>query len=228
MAVPSLPADTVYVGTDNARQMNPAFKAEAGVLMAFSVTDGQFLWQDVSPKVERGLREFALPSTTSAPYVEGNRLYYVTADCQLRSLDTQGFRDGKNNGAYQEEIFQGDAAADIVWELDMCSRLGVFVHEASNSEVLPIGDLLIVSTSNGQNEGHTRVPSPRAPSLIAVDKHSGQVVWRADRTRRTGPAWPVVQPGGGERQRSNASAVRGRRRLAARLRRGVRPRTLAI
>jgi outer membrane protein assembly factor BamB len=37
----------------------------------------------------------------------------------------------------------------------------------------------MVSTSNGQNEGHTRVPSPRAPSLVAVDKHSGEVVWRA-------------------------------------------------
>ena len=27
--------------------------------------------------------------STSAPYVEGNRLYYVTAECQLRSLDTR-------------------------------------------------------------------------------------------------------------------------------------------
>ena len=61
----------------------------------------------------------------------------------------------------------------------MCGRLGVFPHEATNSEVLPVGDLLMVSTSNGQNEGHTRVPSPRAPSLIAVDKRSGEVVWRA-------------------------------------------------
>jgi outer membrane protein assembly factor BamB len=176
---PVVAGDAVYVGTDNGRQMNPAFKAEAGVLMAFRATDGEFLWQDVSPRVERGLREFVLPSTTSAPYVEGNRLYYVTAECQLRALDTQGFRDGENNGVYQEEAFQGNAAADIVWELDMCARLGVFTHEASNSEVLPMGDLLIVSTSNGQNEGHTRVPSPRAPSLIAVEKRSGEVVWRA-------------------------------------------------
>ena len=61
----------------------------------------------------------------------------------------------------------------------MCARLGVFPHEATNSEVLAVGDLLMVSTSNGQNEGHMRVPSPRAPSLIAVDKHSGEVVWRA-------------------------------------------------
>ncbi len=164
---PVVAGDAVYVGTDNARQLNPAFREECGVLMAFRVTDGRFLWQDLAPRVERGLREFLLPSTTSAPYVEGSRLYYVTAECQLRSLDTQGFRDGENSGPH------------IAWELDMCGRLGVFPHEATNSEVLPVGDLLMVSTSNGQNEGHTRVPSPRAPSLIAVNKHSGEVVWRA-------------------------------------------------
>jgi HEAT repeat protein len=175
---PVVVGDAVYIGTDNARHMNPAIQDEAGVLMAFRATDGRFLWQDVAPRVERGLREFLLPSTTSTPYVEGNRLYYVTAECQLRSLDTRGFRDGENKGPYRDEAFHDNAAADMVWELDMCS-LGVFPHEACNSEVLPVGDLLIVSTSNGQNEGHTRVPSPRAPSLIAVDKRSGEVVWRA-------------------------------------------------
>jgi HEAT repeat protein/outer membrane protein assembly factor BamB len=176
---PVVGGDAVYVGTDNARRLNPAIQEDAGVLMAFHAKDGKFLWQDVAPRVERGLREFLLPSTTSAPYVDGNRLYYVTAECQLRCLDTQGFRDGENNGPYREEAFQDNAAADIVWELDICGRLGVFPHEATNSEVLPVGDLLMLSTSNGQNEGHTRVPSPRAPSLIAVDKRSGEVVWRA-------------------------------------------------
>jgi HEAT repeat protein len=176
---PVVAGDTVYVGTDNSRKMNPDFREESGVLMAFRVKDGAFLWQDVAPRVERGLREFLLPSTTSAPYVEGNRLYYVTAECQLRCLDTLGLRDGDNSCPNQEELFQDKAAADLVWELDMCGRLGVFPHEATNSEVLAVGDLLMVSTSNGQNEGHTRVPSPRAPSLIAVDKQSGEVVWRA-------------------------------------------------
>jgi outer membrane protein assembly factor BamB/HEAT repeat protein len=174
---PLVVGDAVYVGTDNARHMNPAFQEDAGVLMAFQAKDGKFLWQDVAPRVvERGLGEFLLPSTTSTPYVEGNRLYYVTAECQLRCLDIRGFRDGENSGPYRDEVSQ--AAADIVWELDICG-LGVFPHEACNSDVLPVGDLLIISTSNGQNEGHTRVPSPRAPSLIAVDKRSGEVVWRA-------------------------------------------------
>ncbi len=157
---PVVAGDAVYVGTDNARHMNPDFQEEAGVLMAFRATDGAFLWQDVAPRVERGLREFLLPSTTSGPYVDGNRLYYVTAECQLRSLDTRG-------------------SADVVWELDICGRLGVFPHEATNSEVLAVGDLLMVSTSNGQNEGHTSVPSPLAPSLIAVNKSTGDVAWRA-------------------------------------------------
>jgi HEAT repeat protein/outer membrane protein assembly factor BamB len=175
---PVVAGDVVYVGTDNTRQINPAFKEDSGVLRAFRVTEGAFLWQDVAPRVERGLREFLLPSTTSAPYVEGDRLYYVTAECQLRCLDTQGFGDGESNGPYREEVFKDNAAVDIVWQLDM-PALGVFPHEACNSDVLPLGDLLMVGTSNGQNEGHTRVPSPRAPSLIAVNKHSGEVVWRA-------------------------------------------------
>jgi len=175
---PVVAGDVVYVGTDNTRHINPAFEEDSGVLRAFRATNGEFLWQDVAPRVERGLRDWLLPSTTSAPYVEGDRVYYVTADCQLRSLDTQGFGDGENDGPYRQEVFEDKGAADIVWELDM-PALGVFPHEACNSDVLPLGGLLIVGTSNGQNEGHTRVPSPRAPSLIAVNKQSGGVIWRA-------------------------------------------------
>lgn len=175
---PVVAGGVVYVGADNTRQLNHAFKEDSGVLLAFRATDGAFLWQDVAPKVERGLRDWLLPSTTSVPHVEGDRLYYVTAECHLRCLDTKGFSDGENNGPYREEILKGNTAADIVWQLDI-PALGVFPHEACNSEVLALGDLLLVGTSNGQNEGHSGVPSPFAPNLIAVNKHSGEVVWRA-------------------------------------------------
>jgi outer membrane protein assembly factor BamB/HEAT repeat protein len=176
---PVVAGGQVHVGTDNARHLNPACQENCGVLMAFAAKTGEFLWQDAAPRVKRGLREFLLPSTTGAALVEGDRLYYVTAECQLRCLDTQGFRDGENDGPFQGETSRDIRSSDIVWELDMCARLGVFPHEASNSEVAAAGDLIVVGTSNGRNEGHTRVPSPRAPSLIAVNKHSGEVVWRA-------------------------------------------------
>ena len=145
------------------------------MLRAFRVTDGAFLWQDVAPRVERGLREFLLPRRQYR--LCGRRLCYVTAECQLRCLDTQGFRDGENNGPYREEVFKDNAAADIVWELDM-PALGVFPHEACNSDVLPwvICSWSVPPTARMKA---TRASVARAPSLIAVNKHSGEVVWRA-------------------------------------------------
>jgi outer membrane protein assembly factor BamB/HEAT repeat protein len=199
---PVVAGDSVYVGTDNARHFNPAIREECGVLMAFRATDGKFLWQDQSPRVKRGLGEFLLPSTTSAPYVESDRLYYVTAECQLRCLDLRNLRNCASNPRSGEQLCKDRTATTLVWELDMCARLGVFPHEASNSEVLPVGDFLIVCTSNGQNEGHTRVPSPRAPSLIAVDKRSGQVIWQA-----AGPGADVLH---GQWSSPVAASVNGR------------------
>jgi hypothetical protein len=52
------------VGTDNARELNQAYRDECGVLLAFRAKDGAFLWQDAAPRVNRGLGDFLLPSTT--------------------------------------------------------------------------------------------------------------------------------------------------------------------
>ncbi|HEX7771588.1 MAG TPA: HEAT repeat domain-containing protein, partial [Pyrinomonadaceae bacterium] len=51
---PVVAGDVVYVGADNTRHMNPDFREDSGVLMAFRVSDGAFLWQDLAPRVERG------------------------------------------------------------------------------------------------------------------------------------------------------------------------------
>ena len=66
---PVVAGDAVYVGTDNARHMNPEFQEGAGVLIALQANNGKFLWQDVAERVERGLRDWLLPSTTGTPYV---------------------------------------------------------------------------------------------------------------------------------------------------------------
>ncbi len=39
------------------------------------------------------------------------------------------------------------------------------------------GDVLFVCTSNGVDEGHQNLPAWKAPSFIALDKHSGKVLW---------------------------------------------------
>ena len=40
-----------------------------------------------------------------------------------------------------------------------------------------VGALLLVNTSNGADHPHKRVPSPNAPSFIALDKLSGKLIW---------------------------------------------------
>ena len=32
-------------------------------------------------------------------------------------------------------------------------------------------------TSNGQDESHVNIPSPKAPAIIAVNKQTGKLVW---------------------------------------------------
>jgi outer membrane protein assembly factor BamB len=47
----------------------------------------------------------------------------------------------------------------------------------ANSSPVAFENLIIVSTSNGQDESHVNVPAPKAPSIIAVDKTTGKLVW---------------------------------------------------
>jgi outer membrane protein assembly factor BamB len=47
----------------------------------------------------------------------------------------------------------------------------------SNSSPVAYGDLIYVSTSNGQDESHVHIPSPRAPAIIAINKKTGKLAW---------------------------------------------------
>jgi len=166
----------VFIGAGNKKRYRPGITEKCGTLLAFDAEDGTLLWQDHSPNLGRQA-DFLLPQTTSSPLLEGDRIYYVTAQCQLRCLDAAGFHDQQNDGPFVAEKDTGETAADRVWELDLAAELGVFPHEASNCSVLVAGNVLLVCTSNGVDEAHTTVASPRAPSFIGVNKKDGSVLW---------------------------------------------------
>jgi outer membrane protein assembly factor BamB len=109
--------------------------------------------------------------------VEGDRLYYVSNRAHLICVDAKGFHDDENDGPVKDEKFNGPRDADVIWSLDMMEELGAFPHNLANSSPVAHGDLIYVSTSNGQDESHVNIPSPRAPALIAVNKTTGKVVW---------------------------------------------------
>ena len=163
---PVVSGGQVYVGTNNELVRNPKEGGDRGVLMCFRESDGKFLWQHTNEKLPSGrANDWPYQGVCSSPLVEGDRLYYVSNRCELVCLDTHG--DGSGN-------------PKVIWKFDMMEEVGSQPHNMSNSSPVSYGDLIFVGTANGQDESHVHIPSPRAPSMIAVNKNTGKLVWEVN------------------------------------------------
>ena len=112
-----------------------------------------------------------------SPLVDGDRLWYVTSRGEVACLDAQGFRDGENDGSFQDEKVVADEEADILWSVNMMSQLKVSQHNMCSCSVTCAGDLLFVNTSNGVDEGHVTLPEENAPSFICLNRNTGELLW---------------------------------------------------
>ncbi len=168
----------VFVGTNNQAERNPKLKGDRGVVMAFRESDGEFLWQAAHPKLPSGrVNDWPQQGICSSPFVEGDRLYYISNRCEVICADTEGFRDGENDGPYQEEEHTSEIDEDIIWRYDMMEELDVFPHNLATCSPLVVDDLLFTVTANGVDETHINIPSPQAPSFVALNKNTGELVW---------------------------------------------------
>jgi outer membrane protein assembly factor BamB len=175
---PVVAGGMVFVGTNNELLRDKNQGGDRGVLMAFRESTGEFLWQHAHPKLESGrANDWPFQGVASSPLVIGDRLYYVSNRGVLFCVDIQGFRDNENDGPFKDEKLTAMTDADVVWAFDMMEEVGSYPHNLSNSSPVAWGDLIYVSTSNGQDESHVNIPSPKAPSIIAVNKDSGKLVW---------------------------------------------------
>ena len=180
---PVVAAGKVFVGTNNEAVRDPKQPGDRGVLMCFRESDGEFLWQQTNEKLPAGrVNDWPYQGVCSSPLVEGDRLYYVTNRCEVMCLDTEGFTDKENDGPYKTEKFTGEKDADIVWKYDMMGEeVGSQPHNMSNCSPVSYGDLIFINTSNGQDESHVNIPSPRAPNLIALNKKTGEKKWESNK-----------------------------------------------
>jgi hypothetical protein len=262
---PVVAGGKVYVGTNNGGGWLKRYPSEVdlGCLLCFSEADGTFLWQHSSEKLPTGrVHDWPLQGICCAPYVEGNRLWFVTSRGEVRCLDTEGFHDDEDDGPVQneqarlfdinnssKEIYEAAIAglnegsitgavreefarvdislpdeveitadesgkkwsvkadvtgslrdftfriagprlsvfktvtaddkeeADTIWAFDMMKDLAVSQHNMCSCSVTALGDILFVNTSNGVSFEHELIPSPNAPSFIAMDKNTGKVLW---------------------------------------------------
>src|SRR5215204_3495657 len=175
---PVVAGGMVYVGTNNEGNKDPEVKGDKGILMAFRESDGQFLWQAAHDKLAAGrANDWPFQGICSSPLVENGIVYYVSNRGELMAVDLDGFRDGNNDGPFKEEKATKDTDADVLWRFDMMDELGVMQHNMANASPVAFENLILISTSNGQDESHVNVPAPKAPAIIAVDKTTGKLVW---------------------------------------------------
>ena len=189
---PTVANGRVFVGTDvQTLRANPRFKyTRGGLIKCFDEASGELLWQLPIPERRR------LPAGThfghqhigvcSSPTVDGDSVYVVTSAGDIVCLDVHGQADG-NSGPFMDEarymagsgkppVELNDKDGDIIWRFDPIDELGVCPHDAASCSALIVGQMLYVGTSNGVDKPHKKVLAPLAPSLIVLDKATGQLV----------------------------------------------------
>ena len=148
----------VLVGTNNEAVKDPKIKGDKGVMMAFRESDGEFMYQIVSDKLAAGrVNDWPFQGVASAPLVENGTGWYVNNRAEVVAFEV---KTGK-----------------LLWKYDMMEEIGAHPHNLANCSPVAHGDLLFIHTSNGQDESHVNIPSPRAPSIIALNKKTGKLVW---------------------------------------------------
>lgn len=188
---PTIAGGKVYIGTNNEAPRDPNVKGDRGILMCLDEKTGEFLWQLSVPKLGTGkVSDWEFLGLCSSPAVDGERLYIVTNRCEVMCLTTNGL--GKENvGPFTDEArykagpgkppaMVGARDADIVWKYDMREELGVFPHNITNCGPLILGDKIVVTTSNGVDWTHTNMPNPKAPTLVVLNKNTGEYVGEED------------------------------------------------
>ena len=184
---PTVAMGRVYIGTNNDLPRDPKLKGDRSNIYCLNEESGDLIWQFSAPKLGAGkVGDWEYLGICSSPTIDGERVYAVTNRCEVICLDAAGLADG-NDGLFQDEgkylagpnqsaIETSTIDADIIWHYDMASELGVFPHNVTSSSVLVVGDTAYATSSNGVDYSHRHIINPRAPALIALEKHTGRLI----------------------------------------------------
>ena len=175
---PTVAEGVVVVGTNNELVRDPKQPGDRGVLMAFREATGEFMWQATFEKLASGrANDWPFQGIASSPLLENGVAYFTSNRGTVVAADLQGFHDKENDGPFKDEKLTGLHDMDVLWSFDMIEEVGSFPHNLANSSPVSFQNLLFVSTANGQDESHVNIPSPKAPSIIAIDRTTGKLVW---------------------------------------------------
>lgn len=177
-AGPVVAGGRVFIGTNNEGNRNPAIKGDQGVVMAFDAKTGDFVWQMATPKLPSGrVNDWPQQGVCSTPFIEGDRLYYTSNQARIVALDVAGLKNG--NDGVTDEKNASPIDGDVIWSYDLMAEADVFPHNLAASSPLVVDGIIYATTGNGVDEGHVNIPSPLAPSFVAIDAKTGKLIWES-------------------------------------------------
>ncbi len=177
-ANPVVSGGKIFIGCNNEGGYRPDITGDKGVVLCFDEASGEFLWQLTRDKLPTGrVHDWPYQGICSTPHVVGDRVFVISNRCEMMCLDTEGLKDGENDGPYTDEVSDHEDEADIIWSVDLMEEYGVFPHNLATSSPLVYEDKIYFLTSNGVDEAHIEVPSPRAPCFMCMDAKTGEVIW---------------------------------------------------
>lgn len=118
-----------------------------------------------------------LPEKVDVKVVTKSKEWTVTADVEGKPTTFWLEQQGLWLIGHKQLTVEDTDEADVVWRLDMMKELGTSQHNMATCSPLTFGDVMFVTTCNGVDETHFNIPKPDAPSFIAVDKHTGELLW---------------------------------------------------
>jgi outer membrane protein assembly factor BamB len=175
----------VYIATkgkaDDKKYPNRA-PNERGEILCLDEKTGALIWRCN----EARMTSYGI---TTAPVVEGNRVYLYGYRADLLCLDADGLANGNDGPFINEADLYGkqqkapaapvelDAAdADVIWSFSVKEKFSIFPHNAYAYAPLVDGNYVYASTGNSANERFAKPMTPEAPSLMVVDKRTGELV----------------------------------------------------
>jgi len=130
------------------------------VLKAFREKDGKLLWQIEHVYPNDPVFNLAQSEgLVSTPAFDTKRLYYVTPACEVICADIE--------------------VGKVLWRYDLMKELKVVPLYCNISSPLVYGDHVFVTTGNGRDE-EGKLPAPKAPSFVALNKKTGKLVWQSN------------------------------------------------
>jgi outer membrane protein assembly factor BamB len=131
---------------------------------------------------EEVVREAVQDGLCSTPVFENDHLYYATPACEVVCASSEG---------------------KVLWSYDMMKKLKVVPCFVNSCSPLVAGELVFVTTANGR-DAENKLPSPKAPSFVALNKKTGELVWQyttpADRLLEGNWSNPAYGEAGGKPQ----------------------------